>query len=132
MDKKEINVLYEMIEQIPDHLVFNFGPEEWASVKVVNGESKVRSIMRIKEICILDSELTPLTEVEIHYHDEKEIFIVYEGTITVTIKDVIHKYSAGEVVEISPNTPHFVKTDDGCKLIAITIPANKYWSDVKD
>ena len=85
------------------------------------------------EIGIVDTVISENSEFPIHYHKQKEYFIVYEGIIHLWLGEEHCKnketenpivLNVGDVQEIKPNVLHIVGSVIKARFITITIPVS--------
>jgi hypothetical protein len=88
-------------------------------------------LMWVDSVAVQRGILSADSEMISHIHEGvSEILICYEGSLEVLTKDendniLITSVTAGQLIEIPSMTPHIVKSTNGCKLIAVTMPASQ-------
>ena len=105
---------------------------------MVSGTSEGHAIYKAEKIAVQYNEMSAESEMSAHFHyGMKEILICYDGdleVITNEINDAIiaSAVHASGVIVIEPYVPHIAKSINGCKIIAITVPASKGYPATKD
>jgi len=96
-----------------------------------SGECRGEGLFKNSKIAVQHATLSKGSDLEAHIHNGiREFLICYEGDLTIVVKepeDRIIKtiiYTGGMVI-IDPGIPHLVSSIGGCKLIAVTIPAEE-------
>jgi len=105
--------------------------------KTVQDRCEGVGLFKTHQVAVQFATLLPNTTFPLHPHAyEKEILIVVEGSMynrmlfTDSSKEAeFVLYEVGDVVEIQKGNSHYVHTVEGCKLIAITIPAAEAYPD---
>jgi len=64
------------------------------------------------------------TEMQKHIHGETEILILVSGDFRLRFETYNLHAITGVPIVVPPSTPHTAISDNGCELIAITIPAS--------
>ena len=104
---------------------------DMATYDMAKGICEGLGLFHVKQIAVQYATMSPDSEMECHAHDGmKEILICYEGDIEVSTKEIHNSFTTiaanvGGLVIIDPYLPHIVKSVEGCKMIAITIPASE-------
>ena len=95
------------------------------------GTSLASKILEQKEILACDWFNSNGTSFPTHSHDEREILIVYLGSMLLRIADEEEerRLLPGHVVVIEPKTEHTARFLEDCWYLAITIPAATDWFD---
>jgi len=89
------------------------------------GACKGVGLLKEKAVAVQDTILKPNTIFPLHVHNEIELLILVDGEFTSTINNKETKITTpGRLIVIDPGEEHFVYTKDGCRMIAVTIPAN--------
>lgn len=91
---------------------------------VSTGECNGVGLFKNEEIAVQHAVLGKHTVMDIHYHDELEIIILYEGDLSIEYDNYSTVLEIGVPVTIPRGIKHFVKSIDGCNVIGITIPAS--------
>jgi quercetin dioxygenase-like cupin family protein len=74
-------------------------------------------------------ELAPNSVVPEHQHDNEQLGVVLEGSMTFTIGGERREVSAGDTYNIPANVPHGVVTGpDGAVVIDVFSPVRADWS----
>ena len=94
--------------------------------------------MNVSGTAVADCHVLPGTVLSRHNHQEKEWFLVYEGSISVDIdgmetNDIARlmgngsnfSLGVGDFIFIPQRVPHVVSSTNGAKFIAITIPSSE-------
>lgn len=87
-------------------------------------------IMHVENVAIQEAVMSPDSQMKAHNHEHEEeiIIVVYGDVLVVTgsstggIKET--RIIDNGVIVIPPNTNHAVSSQNGCKLIGITVPAS--------
>lgn len=93
--------------------------------EILKGKCEGTGLHNDGKVAIQMAWLDPDTVFTNHDHEEIEILIVHEGKMTVNMKDKTFDLEVGGLVKFEPKEAHLLETKEGCKLIAITIPASK-------
>jgi len=106
------------------------------SYAVECGEGTAKNLMNIDGIAVANCIFSSGTVLQRHNHEEKEWFLVYEGTLDVSVDGLTTKdigrlmgngseftLKAGDFIFVPPRVPHVVSSTNGAKFIAITIPS---------
>jgi len=115
--KKVQDLTYvDMIEQQPN------GSQNF---KLNSGGGHTAGLMKTPLIAVAKTKFEKYSVMESHPHAEKEIIIVYSGSMTICSNNTKTKMNVGGVIEIDPQMEHAAFTEnEECEFIAITIPAN--------
>ena len=95
-----------------------------------SGECRGIFLKNNGEIGVQDGWFSVNSSMKIHKHaNEREVFHVYEGDLTIVLQTlnggiIKHTIKDKGTFEIPCNTPHIVSSENGCKLIAVTLPAS--------
>ena len=88
--------------------------------------------MNNKKIAIQSFEMSANSEFPIHSHQNlREILCIYEGDLTSINKFHVQTIEHTGILWIDIGINHIVKSRNGCKGIAITIPASEGYPDGK-
>ena len=135
-----IELLEELTKNLPtlDPLMFAAISNDTVSYAVECGEGTARNLMNISGIAVANCIFSPNTVLQRHNHEEKEWFLVYEGTLDVGVDGLSTKdigrlmgngsnfeLKTGDFIFIPPKVPHVVSSTNGAKFIAITIPSSE-------
>jgi len=101
---------------------------------VKKGGCKGYPLLKNEHIAVQRSIMIPNTELEVHRHEGVEYLVCYEGDIKIVNKDqdgevVEVEIGKGGIIAVTPNTQHIATSKTGCRLVAITIPADKGYPD---
>jgi quercetin dioxygenase-like cupin family protein len=93
--------------------------------KIKVGAGNIRGIYKIPEVAVGLVEFTPNTIYPTHNHPEHEYIIILSGTLHLVFEDgSIVFLKEKDDLKIEPNTTHQARSENGCKCVVITIPAN--------
>lgn len=69
-----------------------------------------------------------------HSHEDYQLMFLEEGKVSITIDEVAHVYSAGDILMLGPKLPHKIEAFDGkpCKGILIQFKQSLFPQDVQD
>jgi quercetin dioxygenase-like cupin family protein len=84
-------------------------------------------LMHTPLVAVQYAEMSKDSDLICHSHEEVEYLIVYKGALEIEIGGITKILLPGSSIELPPRTPHHVKSETGCKMIAITIPASEYY-----
>jgi mannose-6-phosphate isomerase-like protein (cupin superfamily) len=97
------------------------------------GECQGRGLMYQDGVAVQWAQMGENTDLLCHVHDaEVEYLVVYEGMLTIHFENETRTLQAGDCVKIEKGVPHNVVTSSRCLMIAITIPASKFYPKEKD
>jgi quercetin dioxygenase-like cupin family protein len=97
-----------------------------------SGECRGIGLLYQKGVAVQMAEMTKGTDLLCHTHEvEMEYLVIYEGELIVNIGSETKILKVGDCVKIEKGTPHNVITNEGCLMIAITIPASKFYPKEK-
>ena len=137
--QSNIELLEELTKNLPtlDPLIFAGISNSTVSYAVESGRGTARNLMNINGIAVANCIFLSDTVLQRHSHEEKEWFIVYEGTLDISIDGLSTKdisrlmgngseftLKAGDFIFVPPRVPHVVSSTDGARFIAITIPSS--------
>ena len=94
-------------------------------LETLSGHSYCRGILKNDQIAIMDCFNSKGSVLKNHQHDTKELVIVWEGTLTIITKQDTRILTAGDMYYINPHTEHVLESEEDCRYICITIPADK-------
>jgi quercetin dioxygenase-like cupin family protein len=103
-----------------------------AIYNVKSGECYGVGLLNTKDIAVQHAFLGKNTVMDCHDHDEVEILVVYDGDLIVECPKYVIVGEKGVAIIIQPKTPHIAKSENGCKLIGITIPASSGYPPSKE
>jgi quercetin dioxygenase-like cupin family protein len=104
-----------------------------AIYKVVGeGECYGIGLLKNDDIAVQDAVIGPRTILLPHDHREIEFLIVYEGDLTIHIDGEDHTITKGHCIIINPGIQHIGESNEGCKIIGITVPGSKGYPDGRD
>ena len=136
--QSNIELLEELTKNLPilDPLMFVGISNSTVSYSVERGEGTARNLMNINGVAVANCIFSSDTVLSRHNHEEKEWFLVYEGTLDISVDGLATKdierlmgngsnfeLKAGDFIFIPPKVPHVVSSTNGAKFIAITIPS---------
>lgn len=79
-------------------------------------------------VCIADAD--DKTIMTWHTHEEKELFIVFSGSMKIHFHDRPDvDLGKGDMYYVLPALPHFVSWTEKSRILAVTIPASKGYPD---
>ena len=58
----------------------------------------------------------------VHFHEEKEVFIVHNGNLLVIVDGERVAMGQGDMLEIPPKAAHSASATTDCEFIATTVP----------
>ena len=103
--------------------------ETFASYACIHGSCTGKGLMKIGRVGVMDATMSENCELKAHDHAVTEIFAVYEGDLLIETADWIKEINVGGTISIPVGTKHIAKSINGCKMIAVTIPASKGYPD---
>ena len=117
------------VELLPDHvpgtLVGNI-----LELDAETGIGYCIGLKKNRSVAVADTVVSIGSKFLMHFHPEKEIMVVYQGAIRLTVYGATaddpvetHYLRAGDVHIIDPNISHNSEALEDSKIIAITIPA---------
>jgi len=105
------------------------------SFNVNSGEIIAGNLLHKSGIAIADCYASSESSSIRHNHEEKEWILVYNGSISVKVDGLEPKdikrltkngdeviLEVGDYIFIPPRVPHVIKSSNGAKFIAVTIP----------
>jgi quercetin dioxygenase-like cupin family protein len=94
--------------------------------KVVRGTR----LFGVKEVGIAVADIPAGVSFPRHNHNETEIFVVYEGELTIHHSEADHVLKATDILTVKPGVPHITRTGGtGCKCVVITIPGEEWFTN---
>ena len=136
------NSALEMLElfsgTIPDHAPTN-NSSYITELVVEGGVGFAKGFKKTDAIAVADITVSNGSRFKPHYHEQREVIIVYEGALKVW-KGMEDKFDESDYVLVEsqkvficePNVPHQVEAVGDTRAIAITMPANKHFPDARD
>jgi quercetin dioxygenase-like cupin family protein len=91
------------------------------------GKAMSFGLWKTQEIAVARTVMSEGAKWQKHSHDEKEIVIVYRGSIKIIHDDHEVLLVEGDTYTIEPGNRHEAISANGCDVIAITIPAADDW-----
>lgn len=93
---------------------------------IYNGKSAIRSTYNS-----LGTQMDDYTQhgyEQYHSHEDYQLMYLQEGKAEITINDVSHIYSPGNILLLGPNLPHKIDAHEGtpCKGDSDTIQAQSF------
>jgi len=129
--KQNLERIRELTETVtPLHMIADITGNK-AVYSVETGECGGLGLYKTKSVAVQIAYMGGKTELKCHDHDESEILIPFEGDLEVEFKNGSIQGYIGDPIIISPNEPHVAKSNNGCKMIAITIPSSNGYPDGK-
>ena len=115
-----------------------FGEEFWKKESshiiytMVKGTCEGWNILNNEKIAVQYFQMSADSEFPTHSHErQREILIIYEGDITSLNIYHIQSVEHTGILWVDIGINHVVKSKNGCKGIAITIPASEGYPDGK-
>lgn len=94
--------------------------------KVENPKETVYEVITVADNLGWGLAIADIEESELHFHNQtKELYIVLEGSVEVTMDSETKVLKEGDSLEILPGLKHKAKSlgSDRARIVAITIPA---------
>jgi len=129
----ELDILRDIINKLPDHNP-GYIHDNILDMDTLKGTAYAIALCNCGKVAVAKTTLSEGCVLDAHYHKEKEIIVLFEGTLRLWINvtsiedtqdDQFVEYNAGDVVIIEPNIPHVAESITGCKFIILTVPASK-------
>lgn len=128
---ENLNRIRELTDSVkPLHLIAKIN-EDHVIYSVEKGSCGGVALYKDEQMAIQLSFLGPDTILKNHVHDELEILICHEGDITVHMPGNDIDLERGGMVRIQPGTSHIAISKNGCRLVAITLPASDGYPNTK-
>ena len=102
-----------------------------AVYEVVKGECGGIGLFRIADVAVQVAYMGRNTILKEHTHHGVEILVLFEGDMSIHFGNGAVEAYVGDPVTIQANTPHYAESNNGCKMIAITIPASEGYPNGK-
>lgn len=69
-----------------------------------------------------------------HSHEDYQLMFLEEGKVNITIDEVVHEYSSGDILMLGPQLPHKIEACSGvpCKGILIQFKQNLFPQGMQD
>lgn len=135
-DLDRINLLKKIGDSIPrgyDQYT-SHKTESYMELKTEAGKAFIFGLLNKPPVSVCDNFVVKGTNWDIHYHDEWELFVVYEGSIELSLHDKDGDVTETRVLDscddrsrffwIDPKTPHSIKANEHCSFLAITVPSS--------
>ncbi len=98
----------------------------FAELETIEGHSYCRGLFKSKQIGIMSCYHAENSVLKNHKHKTKELLIVFEGSLTLSIKNEPDKLlKEGDMYYINANVEHLIRNDEQCRYISVTIPSDK-------
>jgi mannose-6-phosphate isomerase-like protein (cupin superfamily) len=98
---------------------------------VITGRCVGRGLLNSQDVAVQVVEQAPDTSFPEHiHHDNSEYVIMVRGSLTNTMDGKEELFVAGDCFVIPLGKAHNHYSKDGCKLIAVTIPASEGYPNV--
>lgn len=135
-DLQRIELLRKLGDSIPRGYseYVSHETESHFELQTTIGKAFVFGLLHKPPISVCDNFVVAGTEWNMHYHDEWELFVVYEGSLELRIHDengnVEHTAELNSEDDrnrfywMFPKTAHSIATKEHCSFIAITIPSS--------
>ena len=88
-------------------------------------------IYKNKNIAVQKAFMCKGTILPKHFHEEKEIIVVFEGELIIIREDKEKNYKKGDIVYFLPHENHVVMAKENTWMIGITIPASEGYPNAK-
>ena len=88
------------------------------------GEGHVVGLYHDDDVSVILADLSPGCLLACHTHDQTEIIVVVSGDLRKDVHDYVRILGPGETLVSPPGEQHVVSSKDGCRAIAITVPAS--------
>jgi len=95
------------------------GPGDYTMGK---GKARLKVIQDREKVEIIHGVLEPGTNVEAHFHDEKEIYICHSGSLVINGEVTLN---VGDMYYILPGEPHVVSSEEGAEILLIRVPSSR-------
>ena len=136
----DLKSLYEMTESLPPLPVIH--KNGTIEIDMQAGESVSTGLMNVPNVAVCDTGIAKDSMSPIHAHKEREWFILYEGDLIVVIYDSTtethHKVvkteyalDPGDYFFVEADVRHAVGSQNGAKLIAISVPRSEVFPSVR-
>jgi len=133
----ELHILKEIVNNLPS---YNPGTihDNVLEMDTLSGTAYAIGLCNCKEIAVAKTTLSEGCVLDAHYHVEKEIVVVFDGSLRIwenvtstedTQDDSFVELKAGDIFIIEPGVSHVVESPSGCKMIVMTIPAAKHFPE---
>jgi len=126
----EVNNLVKMKELAEAFVMFSdmsFLENDSVNYTALEGECYGKALIKIKEVAVQMAIMNKGCILPVHNHAEIEILMLFEGDLTIEMKRGTVVLGVGDMIRFEPNEEHYPYTINGCKMIAITIPASDYY-----
>ncbi len=101
------------------------GVHNKVDIDMVKGESNGLNVLWNEDIAVAKWFCAAGSIFPTHEHDEKELLIIYKGSMFLEIDGVEIYLGHQEHITIKPNTQHSSTFKEDCWFIAITLPASE-------
>lgn len=122
----EIEKLRQLTKQVPNH---NPGVKlgRMLILDTITGKAVSESLLHIPAIAVANTIFEGGCHVDVHNHDQTEILVVYQGEMILRTEEWVKAVTVGECVRIEPHIKHTAEFPVKTRIIAITVPASKYF-----
>lgn len=129
---KKLDDSYNKIHKLTYANMVETKPNGTQRFMMDEGEGVSIGLLKIAAVAVARTRFAPNSLMKYHSHKEKEIIIVFSGSMTVCNGKEQSYLRAGELIELKPETDHAAFTkEDECEFIAITIPSNINFPEAK-
>lgn len=136
-DRNNIELLKRIGESIPrghENFVAHATPTT-RELTTDTGKAFIFGLLNKEPVAVSDVFVLAGTEWDVHFRDEWELMVVYEGRCTVITFDekgenVVQEEELDScdndkrITWLHPGTPHSLKAEEHCSFIAITVPSS--------
>ena len=123
--KSKMEASFKKVQDLTYAVMIEPQPNGSQNFKLKSGGGHTIGLLKTPSIAVAKTMFEKYSVMESHIHAEKEILIVYSGSMTICHNNTKTKMNVGCVIEITPHMEHAAFTEnEQCEFIAITIPSN--------
>lgn len=124
-----LNYLRELTNKLPPMIMSPYGVD-YKEYKPIGGSAFSWILHRVgNELLVQRWFVTKNSVWETHYHDGVEILYLYSGSMRIEMEGKEYIKKTGDVFYIQPNIPHTAYYFEDTKLIVITSPIEKRYTN---
>jgi len=127
-DLDKLKILTESLPAIPklaDFKKINVSDPTSSIYNVEGGTAISYNLLTLPEVCVARTFVSSGSKFPTHNHFEKELLIIYSGSMMMTVGDRKLIMKEGDCIKLDTEVPHSARALEDTWFIAVSVPYSK-------